>query len=267
MVYSMCKRWILLAGIFSVISVMRVAAQEEMALHPTIPFLGAPDYEQIFQEVADANSGRYYPDLLRRYQLGDTTLTLEDFRYLYYGYPEQAGYKPLMQSAYADSLERAFSRKTSPTSEDYRRIVRYAGNILQEEPFSMRDMNVLAFAYQMLEEPELAARQMRKIQGVLDAIMSTGEGLKEESPWYITYVRDGEDVLNILRARYTRMLIISSTVGFIPVSNMPDKKQKGYYFDYSQVYKRRPDYLKGVKRKLQVNPKYNPNSNQYVLPQ
>lgn len=265
MVYNVCKRWMLFLGILCVIGTVPALAQEDIS-QPTIPFMGAPDYDQINQEARDANSDHYYPSLLKRYQIGDTTLTLEDYRYLYYGYPEQPDYKPLLQSQYADSLERAFGRKTSPTADDYRRVVRYAGNILLEEPFSMRDMNALAFAYQMLEEPELAARQMRKIQGVMDAILSTGEGLSEESPWHITYVRDAEDILNILGARYTRMLIISRSVGFIPVSNMPDKRHKGYYFDYSEVYKRKPDYLEDAKRKLQVNPKYNPNSKQSILP-
>lgn len=227
-----------------------------------------PDYKKIADEVKDPASPYYYPHLFDRYERGDTTLTREDFRYLYYGYPDQPSYKPLLPSPYADSLGRAFGRKTSATAGDYRRIVEFARGVLKDEPFSMRDLNVLAFAYQMLDEPERGKIQMFKVRGILDAIRSTGNGLTEQTPWFVIYMRDVEDVLNLIGARFTRLLIVSSTVEFAPVYNLPDKRQKGYYFDYSEVYKRRPDYLDGVKvkRKLEVNPLYNPNSKLNVLP-
>lgn len=231
--------------------------------------VAAPDYERIAAEVADAASSYYYPKLMGRYEKGDTTLTLEDFRHLYYGYPGQPGYKPLLSPPYADSLERAFGKKTRLEAPDYRRVVGFARNTLKEEPFSMRDLNVLAFAYQMLDEPEKARIQMFKIQGILDAIRSTGTGLREESPWYVIYMRDAEDVLNLIGARFTKFIILTRSVEYAPVYNMPNKRNKGYYFDYSEVYKRRPDYLDGVpkqKRKFEVNPLYNPRSKQSILP-
>lgn len=235
----------------------------------------APDYRRIAAETADIASPYYYPRLFGRYERGDTTLTVEDFRYLYYGYSEQRGYKPLLSSPYADSLERAFGKKTRLEAEDYRRIVGFAREILREEPFSMRDLNVLAFAYRMLDEPERAAAQMFKIRGILEAIRSTGTGLREESPWYVIYQRDAQDVLNLIGARFTKLIILTRNVEYAPVYNMPDdgsrggRKNKGYYFDYSEVYKRRPDYLDEVpkrKRKFEINPLYNPRSKQNILP-
>lgn len=228
-----------------------------------------PDYKQITAETADIASPYYYPRLLARYERGDTTLTLDDFRRLYYGYPEQPGYKPLLASPFADSLDRAFGKKTRLEAGDYRQVVGFAREILKGEPFSMRDLNVLAFAYQMLEEPEKAATQMFKMQGILAAIRSTGTGLREELPWYVIYMRDAEDVLNLIGARFTKLIILTRNVEYAPVYNMKDKKIKGYYFDYSEVYKRRPDYLDEVpkrKRKLEVNPLYNPRSKQNILP-
>ncbi len=238
--------------------------------------VSAPDYARIATEVADPASPYYYPKLMTRYERGDTTLTLDDFRHLYYGYPGQPDYKPLLTSPYADSLEMAFGKKTRLEADDYRRIAGFAREILREEPFSMRDLNVLAFACQMLDEPERAAVQMFKISGVLEAIRSTGTGLREEAPWYVIYMRDAEDVLNLIGAKYNKFIILSRTVEYAPVYNMPEaatngrsKRAKGYYFDYSEVYKRRPDYLDGMpkqKRKFEVNPLYNPRSEQSILP-
>lgn len=229
----------------------------------------APRYEVIWAETANPASPYYYPTLMSRYERGDTTLTLEDFRHLYYGYPEQPGYKPLLNSPYADSLQNIFGQKTALEADDYRRMVEFAWALLREEPFSMRDLNVLAFAYQMLDEPERAEAQMFKIQGIYAAIRSTGSGLREESPWYVIYMRDAEDVLNLLGAQYNKFIVLSRTVEYAPVYNMPNKRDKGYYFDYSEVYRRRPDYLDAVpkpKRRMEVNPLYNPRSSQNILP-
>ena len=227
------------------------------------------DYAQIAAEVSNPTSPYYYPRLMGRYQRGDTTLTVDEFRYLYYGYPEQPGYKPLWTSPYADSLNRAFGKKTRLEAADYRRVAGFAHELLKDAPFSMRDLNVLAFAYQMLDEQEKAAVQMYKIRGIMEAIRSTGTGLSEESPWYIIYMNDAEDLLNLMGVRFTKFIVLSSTVEYAPVYNMPNKKNKGYYFDYSEVYKRRPDYLDDLpkpKRKLEINPLYNPRSKQNILP-
>lgn len=227
-----------------------------------------PDYDRIALEIADPTSPYYYPVLYDRYRKGDTTLTVNDFRYLYYGYPEQDNYRPLLYNTYADSLDRVFRRRIEPTPEDYRRVVYYAEKILQEQPFSMRDLNALAFAYQKLDEPELAARQFFKLRGVYDAIRTTGDGLSEKNPMFIVYLKDWEDVLNLMNARFTRSVVVSSTVLYVAVSNMPVKRNKGYYFDYGEVYKRKPDYLEDIKkqRKLEINPLYNPNSRLNTLP-
>lgn len=258
------KRVRIFGLVIALFTVAQVRAQEDF----NEGVIGPPDYDAIAQRIQDMSSPYYYPNLMKRYQLGDTTLTVEDFRHLYYGYPTQPDYRPLLESPYTDSLKRAFGRKTSPTAEDYRRVVDLAYQVLKDEPFSMRDLNVLAFAYQMLDERELAERQFFKMQGVMDAILSTGTGLSEDSPWYITYMRDAEDILNLMQYKSTRMIIVSKSVGFTSVSNMPTKQYKGFYFDYSEVYKRRPDYLDDIKknRKMEVNPLYNPKSKMNTLP-
>ncbi len=259
----MIKRFLIGVG-FVLISTGGLRAQEAVEVNGG----SAPDYEGIAGLVTDPTSEYYYPDLLRRYQLGDTTLTLRDFRLLYYGYPTQAGYRPLMESPYVDSLQRVFGRRTSPTAEHYRQVVRYAGYILRDEPFSLRDLNALAFAYQMLGESELAERQLVKMSGVLEAIRSTGDGLREQSPWYIVYMRDAQDVLSLMGLSSSRMVIVSRTVGYAALSNAQGRRQKGYYFDYSEAYRRKPDYLDELKqeRRLEFNSRYNPRSKQYTLP-
>lgn len=230
----------------------------------------APDMEAIKAAIENPESPYYYPSLMGRYMYLDTTLTAEDYQYLYYGYAEQADYMPLLQSSYADSLTVAFSGRTQPTPSDIYRIIHFAEGILEVEPFNMRDMNVLAFAYSLLEQNDKATAMTRAVDMIASTIMATGTGLDQKSPWWVIYNNHAEDVMNILGARFDKPIIVTSSVEFFPVRNMPEKRFKGYYFNILEIYKRRPDYLDNVgkqKRKMEFNPLYNPRSESNIFKQ
>ena len=256
------KKYILIASIILSISLGAYAQNDEDKIYR------APDWGQIEGEVSNPGSKYYYPFLMSRYQASDTTLTHDDYYYLYYGYSTQPGYRPFLEAQYADSLKWAFAMKTTPTADVYRRVVNFCTEVLAEEPFNIRDINALAFAYQMLEQPEKADRELLKMAMIAETIKSTGSGLAESSPWFIIYSKHAEDILNLLGANYTRAIIVSRTTEFVPVNNMQDRYYKGYYFNFSEIYKREPDYTDEIKgrRKLEVNPRYNPKSKLNILP-
>src|SRR5690242_4415478 len=83
----------------------------------------SPDYKKIEKDIADKESNLYYPKLLDRYLRSDTTMTLEEKRYVYYGYTFQSGYSPYGSSNYMDSL-RPIVRKQNVTRDDYPLILR-----------------------------------------------------------------------------------------------------------------------------------------------
>lgn len=228
-----------------------------------------PDLDQIESTITNPGSKFYYPQLMHRYMASDSTLTSEDYYFLYYGYPFQSEYRPLMDSPYTDSLKSSFGRHTNPTPEEFERMARYCTKILEVEPFNLRDINALAFSYSMTGRESEAALEMRKVNMIAQTIKSTGSGLTDKSPWWVIYQSHIEDLLNLMNCNYTRAILISSTVEFIPVSNMEDKKQKGYYFNYSEIYRQKPDYLNKdnrPRRKLELNPWYNPKSKLNRLP-
>lgn len=219
-----------------------------------------PDFEKIASETTNPGSEFYYPRLMERYQKNDTTLTEQQYYYLYYGYPEHDNYRPLVKTNYADSLSMVFSNRRAATGDEFSKIERYCKAILTVEPFNLRDINVLAYAYQHIGYKDKAKEQMYKLDILTKVIKSTGTGLTEESPWWITYQEHAEDLLNLMDANPGRCIITSSTIEFFQCANTPEKKIKGYYFNYSEIYKRKPDYLKEAtkqKRKLNIKPKTN----------
>lgn len=232
-------------------------------------FAQAPDYQAIKDSITTTGSRYYYPFLMERYRLADTTLTALDYHYLYYGYPEQELYRPLLDNSYTDSLSMAFGTRATPSMQTYGRIIFLCKGILHQEPFNLRDMNALAFAYSQVGDTVQAQKVMRQIEMVIKTIKDSGNGLTDQTPWYITYYKHAEDIMNLMGVSFRRPIIMTRTVEFFPIEKMADnKKIKGYYFDFAPIYFRRPDYLDDVakpKRKLEVNPLYNPKSKHNTL--
>lgn len=227
------------------------------------------DWGNIELEVTNPSSKYFYPTLFARYTIADTTLTFDDYFYIYYGFSCQDGYKPLLENPLRDELKSVFGKKSTVVNFD--KIISLSEEILKTEPFNLRDINVLAFALNSVGRKDEASREMRKIEMLSKVIRSTGNGLTEQTPFYVIYTENCEDLLSFMGLNCTRKMIVSKDVLFIQVGNMPSefKKFKGYYFNYAEIYKRKPTYLDGIdkpKRKMEFNPRYNPKSDLNVLP-
>ncbi|MDE7125005.1 MAG: DUF4919 domain-containing protein, partial [Muribaculaceae bacterium] len=79
-----------------------------------------PDLETIKSETTDPTSSRYYPKLMQSYLSNDTTLTAEDFRFLYYGYLFQEDYEPyrhVYNAARLKEIEPLYSKASHSRAE------------------------------------------------------------------------------------------------------------------------------------------------------
>ena len=99
----MCKRFyiLLLMAVVSLGTMISVSAQDSTLYRPQVP-----DNDQILKDVLNGMSPYYYPVLFMRYMEGDTTLTLEDYRHLYYGYAWQPEYEPFDKPQVKEDLLR-----------------------------------------------------------------------------------------------------------------------------------------------------------------
>ena len=79
--------------------------------------VNVPDYQQIKKDINKKDSEFYYPELLRRFQEADTTLSLEQLRHFYYGTATRSDYDPY-KMAKIDALREAFEKDT-PNKEDW----------------------------------------------------------------------------------------------------------------------------------------------------
>lgn len=160
-------------------------------------FFEAPEFKAIERNVTDPSSPYFYPRLLQKYLAAETDLNLEESRHLYFGYIYQPEYIPVDTSAYNGLLAETLS-KQSFSETDYDRILQYADALLQQDPFNLRALNAKLLVYAQQDDAEVYTRVMRQRKAVHDAIISTGDGISDKTPFYVIKVAHEYDLLPFL---------------------------------------------------------------------
>ncbi len=138
---------------------------------------------------------------MKRYLQGDTKMTRDEGRYLYFGYIYQQGYEPTDTSSYNNLLAKTLA-KGAFTPSDYNDILQYSSALLLEDPFNLRALNakLLVLAQRDDSEEYKKVSQQRRI--VQDAIVSTGDGMSDNTAFYVIKVAHQFDILPFLGYTY-----------------------------------------------------------------
>lgn len=205
-----------------------------------------PDEEDILARTLDSGSPYYYTGLLMRYNAGDATLTDEEYHYLYYGFAYQDAYKPLATNPHLDKVLLLASSidPDAPNVATLEALIALCTDALEQDPFSPKLLNVMAFAYGALGDREREKAYSDRMQGVIRAILDSGDGLTQSTPRHILMFDHALDVLASEGLHYDKSRIISRTVEFVPLVSplvIDGKKHKGFYFDFGRVYWNKPE--------------------------
>lgn len=160
-------------------------------------FFEAPDFTQIERNVKEQASTYYYPNLMKKYQNGVTNMTPEEGRHLYFGYVYQPGYVPSDTSEYNGKLAAILSKK-SLIQEDYANILQFSDALLLEDPFNLRALNAKLLVYAQQNNTEEYKKVALRRRIVQDAIISSGDGMSEKTPFYVIKVAHEYDILPFL---------------------------------------------------------------------
>lgn len=199
--------------------------QEQWEFYP-------PDYAQIRENITQSRSPLFYPALVERFNRADTTLTNEQIRHLYYGYQFQPTYTPYSTSAYADSIQGVFNQKQKLTEADYHKVLRFSDSVLIQNPFDFRMMNYQLFALKELKKQTDFNRRFYQANALLDAILSTGDGMSKETAIWVIYVSNEYDLLRLLGLQYAGEQRLIDTCDFLKVAEN-DIGTEGLYFEIS----------------------------------
>jgi len=194
-----------------------------------------PNYNKIGLEIADENSGLYYPKLFGRYMAADRELTVEDFRYLYYGFSFQNVYNPYADSEYRENLA-GYYKKKEITKTDRGQMIKYANLILKAYPFDLRALQILDYAYYHNNDYEKSYDAEFKRKMIVKAIMSTGNGLIKKSGIHLIDDSHKFDLLTDMGLRYNGQHQLSNNVCEYLGVFENDKNISGLYFNVSRLY-------------------------------
>lgn len=208
-----------------------------------------PDLKSIEAATKDPKSKYYYPRLMKSYRANDTIMTDEDFRYLYYGYLFQDDYEPYRHSynvARLKELEPLYS-KARHSRPECQAILEFATETLEDNPFDLRQLNFLVYAYTQLGKVNLAKIWQNKLNHLLMAIASSGTGLDEENAWIVVLASNEYDFLNLSGMTARGQKFVPPYYDFISVTPKKEGDPQGYYFDIQamleEYYKKHPEEL------------------------
>ena len=212
-----------------------------------------PDDEEIRIRTTEVGSPYYYPALMQRYMAGDTTLTQTDYYYLYYGYVFTDGYRPLEPIPAEDRILVVFDE--SGGEPDYAgmvEIIGYAQEVMKQDPFSPKNLNYLVYAYGAIGDTINERINYDRMTKVIRAIESSGTGYRESSPMHVLRFDHATDVLGARGLTVASRKVVSRTTEYVNLQKR-EGGPRGYYFDFSRIYRNRQDSIPSRPRTWQFN--------------
>ncbi len=164
-------------------------------------FFMAPDYDGIKQVIADPDSEFYYPRLMERMKQYDTTLTVADYRALYYGYRYQPGFSQFSMPEQDRELLKYYNNSYLPKRK-YDEIIKLIEQALEKDPFYIRGLNFLGYVLHMKGEEPQALKTADRFNKVVQAILSSGDGKTPETSFHVIHAGHEYVVMNFLRKQY-----------------------------------------------------------------
>lgn len=222
-------------------------------LLPTLAWAKVPDEDDILRKTMDNESPYYHSSLMMRYKNLER-LSEEEYHYLYYGYAYQDRYAPMATNPALENLYATMSNLDvdKATKKDAEYIISLCTEALDKDPFSPTILNMMVFAYGTMADKEKEQAYFYHLQGILETIKSSGDGRSEKYPMHILMFSHAVDVVSSMGVASKRAEIVSRNVEYIPLvepRKVPDGKIKGFYFDYSRIYRNKPDEVTFKKKR------------------
>ena len=156
-----------------------------------------PDYEAIKAAVSTSSASSYYPKLMQRYLNRDVPLTDDEFRLLYYGFIYQKNYAPYNSSMENNALS-LYLEKGTLTEEDCDVIINYTKISFVDYPFNFHHLRMTVYALHLKGQHDEADKLLKMLNGIIDAILSTGDGKTMRTAFHVIYTQHEYEIVNFL---------------------------------------------------------------------
>lgn len=193
-----------------------------------------PDFEHIKREVNNPHSAYYYPILTAKYNSNDTTMTLDEYRYYYLGYTFQEDYNPYRRSEFSHQIDHLYKQGRKLSVAEYENLIRFAQQTLNDNPFDLRQINILIYALKGTHRHKEAAIWQYRLDHIIDAILSTGDGITPESAWHVIYPTHEYIILNCLGMKGVEFIFVEPCYDYIEIEEN-NRRIEGFYFNVERI--------------------------------
>ena len=190
-----------------------------------------PDYQQIAQTTGNSKSPNYYPALVSRYLANDTTLSLENYRNLYYGFALQEDFVPYQDEKQALLDIRRKMAESGASKDVCPEAIRISRTILNDNPFNLLAISTVAIASLQIGDTASFQLWQQKQQGLLDAILSSGDGADPASAFHVISVEHEYEVLSRLGLEVDSDSLCSNEVEYLRVKENA-AGEHGFFFNF-----------------------------------
>jgi len=194
-----------------------------------------PDYKAIEKNSKDKNSPLFFDSLLERFNRADTTLTVEDKRHLYFGYSFTKKYSPYGSNTEAyKELTTLLNKPGSHNRKGLEKLIALCDKILKEDPFSIKIREYRLYFLKTLGRTEELLKEDFRLNCVLDAILSTGDGTSTTNCFYVISVANEYEIINILGFNFNgEQALIENNYDYLELEKNA-YNIAGFYFDISR---------------------------------
>lgn len=202
----------------------------------------APDYREIRSSIQNAKGPNYYPQLMRRYLQNDSTLSMEQYRALYYGFTMQEDFVPYQKEhEKLFEIRRQLVNTSGKDKQTCSEAIKVSKAALEDNPFDLLAISTLSFSYLQLKDTVSYQLWNDKQNSLLDAIISSGDGDDIEGAIHVINIEHEYEVLNRMGLQVEADSLCNDQVEFLRVKpNAEDVR--GIFFNFGacrQAYRKK----------------------------
>lgn len=196
------------------------------------------DREKVKKAVTDPNAGAY-KELLRRFTADDTTMTLEDYRLLYYGAAFQKTY-----AVFKDENKKGFYEAMN--AKDYEKAGHISDTMLMHDPISLFGNYARAVSMYLADKTKTDYIVYRdRFRHLTDAIISSGDGLTCETGFRVNTVPDEYTMMyNYFYIEEIQSQALVSHCDKMTVKPVVTWKKETLYFDATEILNKEAELFK-----------------------
>lgn len=186
------------------------------------------DLSEINKAISKTESPFYYQNLLNRFQQFDTSLTQQDFHYLYYGQYFQSSYVPYS----TNESQKQFYQLLR--SKEFNEALIHGKLAISQEPLNLKVLFGLYVCYSKLGQPKVGDLYLFQYYGLLSAIFNSGDGKSIQTAFVVLSIDDEYEFIASMHHRVKKQELIVGTTDLMYLEKTKSKPKKAP--NYRKMY-------------------------------